>query len=71
MAPNRKRTTKRVKKDIRVEAMEMVNLAYEQNRYQDALEGLQLLKGINHGDTQAEWEKIIDNLIKCCREQME
>jgi hypothetical protein len=71
MAPNRKRITKRVKKDIRVSAMEMVNLAYEQNRYQDALEGLQLLKTINHGDNQAEWEIIINRLIRCCREQME
>jgi hypothetical protein len=75
MAPKRttrrERKTKTKKADIRVSAMEMVNLAYEQSRYQDALEGLQLLKTINHGDNQAEWEIIINKLIKCCREQME
>ena len=65
-----KRTTKRsTKKDIRRDGMEMVNLAYEQGRFQDALDGLILLKSIQH-DTQAEWEEMIDKLILCCRNKM-
>ena len=65
-----KRMTKRAtKKDIRREGMEMVNLAYEQGRFQDALDGLNLLKSIQH-DTQGEWEEMIDKLILCCRNKM-
>ena len=71
MAPNRKRSTKRVKKDIRLEAMEMVTLALEQNRYQDAMEGLNLLKAINHGDKQAEWEQVINMMIVHCHKGKE
>ena len=78
-----KRTTKRMTKketkedlvdklnDIRRQAMEVINLAYEQGRFHDALEGLNMLKSIQHDtQVQGEWEEMIDKLIQCCRNKM-
>ena len=65
MAPNRKRS-KRVKLDICIEAMKMVNLALSQGKYQDALDGMIMIKSINT-NTRAVY--IIDKLIQMIREQ--
>ena len=83
MAPKRTTRRERLRKQNQVDlspqcmknivagAMEMIDLAFKQGRYQDALNGLDAVKLIHNmdGDTQA--ESMIDKLIKCCREQME
>ena len=79
MAP--KRTTRRMrrlaelypqtKKVIVADAMIMIDVAFKQGRFQDALEGLNIVKTIHNQNSDIQAELLIDNLIKCCREQME